>query len=310
LSVDDFSERFLSGGVRALANQVDTDGLLLAKNSTANFVGTPGTSPASALVYLQGQQKLDEMAAPRDNKRSFFISPAAQATTVDALKGLFQSSEKIAEQYESGVMGMALGGKFYMAQNIASHQVGALGGTPLVNGASQTGSTLNTKGWTASVTNVLKQGDVFTLAGVYSVNPITKQATASLQQFVVTAAANSDGSGNSSVGIYPSIVTSGATQTVSASPADGAAISILSGTGGSSYSQNILCHEDAFTLGCADLQMPHGVDFAAVATDAESGLSIRIVRAYDINNDAFPCRMDILYGWAALRPEWACRITG
>lgn len=308
LSVDEFAKRFLSGGTVALANQVDMDGLALAKNTTYNQVGTPGTTPASALVYLQAQQKLDEMAAPRDNKRSFFINPAAQAATVDGLKGLFQSSEKIAEQYEKGMMGQGLGGTFYMAQNIATHTVGPQGGTPLVNGASQTGSTLVTKGWTAAAASRLKKGDVFTLAGVFAVNPVTYQSTGSLQQFVVTADFSSDGSGNGSVSISPSINVSGSTQTVTASPADGAAITVV-GTGGSGYAQNILCHESAFTLGCADLQLPNGVDFAAVASDKESGLSIRIVRAYDINNDAFPCRMDILYGLAALRPEWACRIT-
>lgn len=309
LSVDDFSERFVEGALVSLANQVDLDGLKLAAQSSFNLVGTPGTVPATALVYLQAQQKLDEMGAPRDKNRSFFINPAAQASTVDGLKGLFQSSEKIAEQYESGMMGMGLGGTFYMAQNIYSQTVGPLGGTPLVNGASQTGATLSTKGWTAAAASRLKQGDVFTVAGVNAVNPITKQSTGALQQFVVTADFSSDGSGNGSVGISPSIITSGATQTVTASPADGAAITVV-GTAGTSYAQNILCHKKAFTLGCADLQMPNGVDFAAVASDSESGLSIRIVRAYDINNDAYPCRMDILYGWAAMRPEWSCRITG
>lgn len=310
LTVDKFRARYLDNAVVALANQVDMDGLLLAKNSVANFVGTPGTSPATALVYLQGQQKLDEMACMRDNKRAAFITPGAQATTVDGLKGLFQSSDRISKQYENGLMGQGLGADFYMAQNIATHTVGAYGGTPLVNGASQTGASLVTDGWTNSITGVLKQGDVFTIAGVHAVNPITKQALASLQQFLVTADANSGATtGPATVSIYPSIVTSGALQTVDASPADNAAITVVSGTASTGYAQNILCHEKAFTLGTADLVKPNGVDFAAVASDEESGLSIRIVRAYDINNDAFPCRLDILYGWAALRPEWACRIS-
>jgi hypothetical protein len=285
------------------------DGLNMAAMNVANSVGTPGTTPSTLQTYLSAQQKLNEMACPSDDKRSFFITPAAQAATVSALSGLFQSSAQIAEQYEKGMMGIAAGGKWFMAQNLYSRTVGALGGTPVVSGASQSGSSLVTSGWTASVTNVLNQGDVFTIAGVYAVNPITKQSTGSLQQFVVTSAASSNGSGQATVSIYPSIVTSGPTQTVTVSPANSAAISVVGGPGASSP-QNILCHEKAFTLGTADLELPGGVDFAAIATDEESGLSIRIIRAYDINNDVFPCRLDVLYGWAALRPEWACRIQG
>lgn len=309
LTVDKFKERYLDNALIALANQVDLDGMALAAQSVYNAVGTPGTTPNTALLYLQAQQKLNELACPQDNKRSIFVNAAGQATIVDALKGLFQSSDKIADQYESGMMGIGLGAKWYLAQNVANGVVGPLGGTPLVNGASQTGASLLTKGWTAAAASRLVVGDVFTIAGVNKVNPITRQSTGVLQQFVVTAAFSSDASGNGSVSISPSIIVTGATQTVSASPADGAAITVL-GTAGTASVNNILCHEKAFTLGTADLELPGGVDFAAVASDADSGLSIRVVRAYDINNDVFPCRLDVLYGWAALRPEWACRIMG
>lgn len=310
LSVDMFRERYLEPAMIALANQVDLDGLQLAAQNVYNAVGTPGTTPNTALLYLQAQQKLNEMACPQDDKRSIYINPAAQAVIVDTLKGLFQSSEKIAEQYESGVMGIGLGAKWSMAQNIYRSTVGAQGGTPLVDGASQTGTSLVTKGWSNSVTGVLKKGDVFTIAGVYAVNPVTKQSTGALQQFLVTADANSGAStGPATLSISPAITISGTLQTVTASPADGAAITVV-GASGAGAVNNILCHEMAFTLGTADLEMPNGVDFSSVATDAESGLSLRIVRAYDISNDLFPCRIDILYGLAALRPEWACRILG
>lgn len=311
LSVDAFKERYLDNGLIALANQVDSDGLTLAAQSVYNSVGTPGTTPATSLLYLQAQQKLNELACPSDNKRSMFINPAAQPVIVDALKGLFQSSEKIAEQYESGMMGMGLGSEWYMSQNIQNSTIGVATGTPLVNGANQTGATLACDGWTNSTNGILNLGDIITLAGVYKVNPITKQSTGVLQQFVVTATANSGASTGpiAALGISPSIITSGPTQTVSASPADNAVITVF-GTGGTLTANNILCHKNAFTLGTADLEMPKGVDFAAVASDPESGLSIRIVRAYDISNDMFPCRLDVLYGWAALRPEWACRVVG
>lgn len=309
LTVDRFKERYLDQAVLALANQVDLDGLQVAAQNTFNLVGTPGATPNTALIFLQAQQKLNELACPSDKNRCFYINPAAEAAIVDALKGLFQSSQLISEQYESGMMGRGLGGDWYMAQNIYSQTVGPLGGTPLVNTGSQTGSSLNTKGWTAAAAKRLSKGDVFTVAGVNKVNPITHQDTGVLQQFVVTADFSSDGSGNGSVSISPSITTSGPTQTVTASPIDGAALTIV-GTASTAYPQNILCHKNAFTLGTADLEMPNGVDFASVASDEDSGLSLRIVRAYDINNDMFPCRIDVLYGWAALRPEWSCRITG
>lgn len=310
LSIDMFKERYLDNAVTALANKVDMDGLQVAAQNVYNAVGSPGTTPSAALTYLQAQQKLNEFGCPQDAKRSFHINPAAQTSIVDALKGLFQSSEKIAEQYEKGAMGMALGGKFFMAQNIYSHTSGQRGGTPLMNGATSSGaSSIVTDGWTAAAANRVKKGDVFTIAGVYAVNPITKQSTGVLQQFVVTSDTSSDGSGNATIPISPSIVTSGSTQTVDAVPADNAALTFLSGASTVNVN-NILMHKNAFTLGCADLELPQGVHFAAVASDPETGLSIRIVRAYDISNDAFPCRLDVLYGWKAVRPEWACRIIG
>jgi hypothetical protein len=309
LTVDDFSERYIKNAVLALANQVDTDGLTMAYQNTYNSVGVPGTTPSALLTFLNAQGTLDNNACPRDDMRSIYINPNAQIATVNALSGLFQSADRISEQYEKGQMGKAIGATWYMAQNIVSRTVGALGGTPVVAGAGQTGASLNTSGWSNSVSGLLNIGDVFTIAGVYGVNPITKQSTGSLQQFVVTAQASSNGSGLSTVSISPSIVTSGSTQTVTASPANSAAITVV-GAAGTASPQNILCHEKAFTLGCADLELPEGVHFAAVASDPESGLSIRVVRAYDINSDQIPCRLDVLYGWAAMRPEWACRIQG
>lgn len=308
LSVDEFRKRYIDNAVIALANQVDSDGLLMAYQNTANSVGTPGTTPSALLTYLQAQQKLNENSCGMD-KRSFNINPAAQTSIIDALKSLFQSSEQISSQYKKGMMGIAAGGDWLMSQNVQVHTVGALGGTPLVNGGSQTGASLVTDGWTASAAPRLKQGDIFTIAGVLAVNPVTKQSTGSLQQFVVTADVSSDGSGNATIPIYPSIVTSGSTQTVFAGPADNAALTVV-GAASTATPQNILCHEDAFVMGSADLELPKGVDFAAVASDPESGLSMRIVRAYDISADSFPCRIDILYGHKAVRPEWACRIQG
>jgi hypothetical protein len=306
LKIDDFSKRFISPAVATIANKIDHSGLALYKG-IYNSVGTPGTTPNALLTYLQAGVKLDDNAAPMDGDRSVCITPMMQATIVDALKGLFQQSSAIASQYRRGQMGTAIGFDWYMDQNCNTHTVGPLGGTPLVNGASQTGASLITDGWTASAASRLKEGDVFTVAGVYSVNPQSRQSTGSLQQFVCTADKSSDGSGNLTATISPSITVSGAFQTVTGSPADNAAITVI-GAASTVSPQGLLHHKDAFTLAMADLPLPQGTDMAARVSDSQLGMSIRMIRDYDITTDKFPCRLDVLFGWATLRPELACRI--
>jgi hypothetical protein len=207
-------------------------------------------------------------------------------------------------------MGTVIGMKWSMDQLVASRTVGAQGGTPLVNGASQTGATLACDGWSNSITGVLKAGDIFTMAGVYAVNPVTKQSTGRLQQFVVTADANSNGSGQiAALAISPSIVTSGTTQTVTASPADNAAMTVL-GTGATVGVSNVLFHKDAFTLACIPMQTYGGLDKSAVEYDSDTGIAVRFTQGMDVTNDKLLVRADVLYGWAATRPEWATRIEG
>lgn len=309
LSIDAFSDRIVKPAMATIANKIDRDGLTMGYQSAYNAVGTPGATPATAAVFLAAGAKLDFEAAPRDGQRSLAIDPLANASMVDVLKGLFQSSEKISDQYEQGNMGQAFGFKWSMDQNVVAHTVGPLGGTPLVNGASQTGSSLITDGWTAAAASRLKKGDVFTIANVYAVNPQSRQSTGQLRQFVVTADVSSDGSGNLTAAISPAIVTSGAFQNVNAGPADNAAITVL-GAASTVTPANLAFHKDAFVLGCADLLLPKGVDMASRSASKKVGLSVRMVRQYAINTDAFPCRFDVLYGWKALYPELACRIQG
>lgn len=308
LNIDDFSKRILAPAMATVANKVDRDGLAEYKN-VFNAVGTPGTIPTALKTYLQAAAKMDYEATPRDGNRSVVIDPSAQVEIIDALKGLFQSGNQIKEQYESGNMGLAGGFKWSMDQNVNAHTVGPLGGTPLVNGASQTGSSLVTDGWTAAAAARLKKGDIFTIANVYAVNPQTRQSTGQLRQFVVTADVSSDSSGNLTAAIYPAITTSGAFQTVDSAPADNAAITVL-GAASTVSPTHLAYHRDAFVLGCADLMLPGGVDKAARVSDKQLGLSVRMVRQYDIVNDKWPCRLDILYGWKTVYPELACRIQG
>jgi hypothetical protein len=307
LSIDDFRDRFIKPAIATVANRIDRDGLLLSKE-VWNQVGTPGTTPNALLTYLTAGVRLDDDATPMDGQRCMVVTPLMQATIVDALKGLFQQATEIAMQYRKGAMGTAGGWDWYMDQNVTSLTVGPQGGTPVTNGAGQTGSSLVTDGWTAAAANRLLKGDVITIAGVNHVNPQSRQSNGVLQQFVVTADVDSDGSGNATIPIAPAITPSGAFQTVDAAPGDGAAITVA-GTGGTVSPLGLGFHKDAFTLVTADLPMPRGVDMASRVSDKQLGLSIRMVRAYDINQDQFPCRLDILYGWAALRPELACRVA-
>jgi hypothetical protein len=229
---------------------------------------------------------------------------------------LFHAGDQLEKQYKKGRMGEAAGFEWRMDQNVATHTVGALGGTPVVKTtvAAQGASAIAVTGGSNSISGYLKAGDVITIAGVYALNPQSKQSTGSLQQFVVTADSDTDGSGEiAALGISPAIQTTGQYANCSALPIQNAVIQVFGHA--SSYANkvspaNLAYHRDAFVLGMADLDLPGGVDMAARASDPDAGLSLRIVRAYDINNDVFPCRVDVLYGWKAIYPELACRVHG
>ena len=184
--------------------------------------------------------------------------------------------------------------------------MGNYAGTPLVNGASQTGSSLITNGWTASRSGLLNVGDVFTIAGVHAVNPQNYLSTGSLKNFVVVSTAASDSGGNSTIVFSPAITTTGPYQNVDTAPANGAAITPM-GTAATSYFQNIAFTRDAFGLVCVPMELPGGVDFAA--REMFRNISMRVIRAYDVWNDVTPCRIDILYGVARFYDELAVRLT-
>lgn len=327
-SIDDFSERFIKPAMAKLASHVDYQGLALAKD-VYNQVGTPGSTPGTNTgsgllvantpgIFLNAGAVLDMFACPRDENRNIVLNPQAMAGSVSGLSGLYQDQGRIADQYRNGMMGRALGFNFAMDQNVNTLTTGAHAGTYTdfkVDGADQTGSTLHIDGFTAS-TATITAGEVFTIAGVYSVNPENQQSTGELARFTVVTGGTVDGSGDIDLTISPSIVVAGtgvANGTVNAGPADGALISFLSLAAVSTQTaetrpMNLAYHKDAFTLATADLILPEGVHFAARET--YDGISMRIIRQYDINNDNMPCRIDILGGWKTLRPEFACRIAG
>ena len=308
LSIDDFGDRILKPCIASIANRMDADVNALA-TQVANMEGTPGTTPNAILTYLLAGVDLDNNAAPMDNDRHLVLTPLAQAYIIDALKGLFQQADAIAQQYVKGQMGRAVGFNWYMDQNIFTYTVGALGGSPTVSTlAGQTGNTLLTIGWTAAAAPRLAVGDVFTIVGVHSVNPQSRQSTGILQKFTVQLAASSDGSGNLTATISPPIIPSGQYQTVDSSPAASAAITVL-GAATTQSPQNMAFHRDAFTLVTADLPEPRGVDMSGRLSDKQLGVSILFVRAYDVFSGQLISRLDLLYGTAVLRQELAARIA-
>lgn len=318
-----FKERYLKPAGLKLAALLDYRIALKMKNGFHQVVGTPGTPPASFADLLAAGVPLDRMSVPRDGMRMAAIEPGANASIVAGLSGLFNSQGVLSEQYKTGVIKTGAGLDLAMSQNVPTHTVGPLGGTPLVNGANQglinSGATDNpyaattslvTDGWTAAAALRLNQGDVFTIAGVFSVNPETKQSTGVLQQFLVTANTSSDAGGNATVVISPAIIAGGAYQNVTARPADNAAITVVTGTAGTSYTQNIVWHRDAFTFVSPKQELPGGMDMAYQASLAdEGGVSLRFVRGYDITNNRFISRFDILWGGAVTLPNFGCRRT-
>lgn len=303
LSLDDFSARIIEPAMAVLASNIEADAFNMYKD-VYQQVGTAGTIPNNLKVLNQARAKMTDSLTPSGD-RSVCLNTDAQVELVDAVKGLFQDSSAIAQQYRDGLMGRTAGfGNIYENTIIPVHTNGTMGGTPLVNGASQTGATIAIDGLAASGT--VTKGTVFTLAGVFSVHPETKVSTGKLQQFVVTADATASSGAIAALAISPSIVTSGATQNVTGSAADNAAVTFV-GSASTGYAQNMAFHKDAFAFVTADLVKPDGVDWSARETI--DGLSIRMIRQYDINNDKFPCRLDILYGYKAVRPQMACRIT-
>ena len=329
LSLDMFSDRILKPAVAAIANKIDFDGTTTAALNTANIVGTAGTPPTGLLTYLQAQAFLDSEGAPRDGRRSCIVEPFTSATIVDSLKGLFVPTAEISSQYTKGLMGRDSGGmNWKLDQNIVSQTFGNFSASTVTASVATTTATgFLTSGWASTSTITLtaantgtinlNAGDTFTIAGVYATNPQNRQpyGTNKLRSFVVKSAVTVASGSSVSVTVSPAVISGGQFQNVSIPSASAtAAVTFFasqynpSGNGVVSP-QNIVMHRNAFTLAMADLELPEGVHFAGRASDKEIGLSMRVVRQYTINNDSIPTRVDVLYGWAPLYQELACRVA-
>lgn len=301
LSMDDFADRVIEPAMNVLAAAVEADAFQMLLDVYYQ-VGTVGTAPSALLTYLQANARLTNSLAPTSN-RCTHLTPADMVVIVDALKGLFQSSTEIGSQYREGIMGTAAGSEWYQNTLMPRMTTGNKVASVVVSGAAQTGSSLLVGGVAAADT--FKKGQVFTIAGVNEVHPETKVDMGRLQQFVVTADVTSAGT-TVTLQIAPSITVTGAYQTVSASPANSAAL-VFMGAASTQHGMDVEFYKNAFAIAFADLQMPKGVDFAH--REEMDGISLRVARQWQVTTDNFITRADVLYGYKTIRPELACRIA-
>lgn len=311
LNIDDFSKRFVRPAAISLANEIDFDGLAQVLNF--NFqVGTPGTVPNAIATYLDALRVLSDNAAPMDD-RYIVIGPAMNAAIIPAMAGLFNPQVLISSQNRKGIMTKdTFGADWYMDQNLNVFTTSPLGGVPLVNGLNQSGASLITNGWTAAAALRVRRGDVFTVAGVFAVNPQNKQSTGRLMQFVATADTSSDGAGNATIPISPAIVGPSTPvnplQNVSVLPTTGNALT-FPGAASTVQTTGAAFHPDAITFANADLPLYGGLDMGNRMSDDQLKMSMRCIRDYDINLDRAPLRLDLLGGWAPLYTELLVRIA-
>ena len=331
LSVQNFRKQVLNPSLPAMATAIDLDALGLTYNGFLQ-IGTPGTTPGTSGGTFAGAggatgiinnynspawplfsgALLDGQAAPRDGRREIILNQWGMAQTVAGLSGLLNPQAGIGEQYKKGVMTDALDFRWAMDQNIRNLLTGVrtVGSTPLVFGASQVGANLVSNGWASGA--YLNAGEIIMVQGIYHVNPENQQGLTAYQAtFVVTSQCVANSAGVMTIPIYPSIIPTVSTSaygTVTASPASGATITLMSGADNTFYPVNVAFHGDAFTMATADLVMPNNIDFAARET--YENISILLTKAYDITNLQFPARCDILAGYACTRPELVCRVTG
>jgi hypothetical protein len=297
LTIDDFAERYINPAMSVLAANIEADAFSMVKDV---YQAVDNTGNAMTLnKALTARKRLVDALAPGD-ARTLILNTQDNLDLVDALKGLFQDSTLIAKQYREGKVGTTAGfGDVFENTILPTMTTGTDASNCTINGASQTGASIAINNGSSKT---FKQGDVVTFPGCNRVHPETKTDTGVLHQFVVTADV---ASGGTTMTISPSIVTSGATQNCSASPTNSGAITKVGGAS-AVYKPSLAFHRDAFAFATADLVMPKGVDFAA--RDTMDGISMRLIRDYDINNDKLVTRIDVLYGYKTVRPQLACRI--
>ncbi len=306
MQIKDMATRVIKPAVQAIAQDVESKFLVKAINSVYNSVGTAGSNAFGVADVLASRTLLNKNLCPKDDNRFILLDSEAGAKAVDARKGLFQSSEEIAKQYKMGYIGTADGFKWLENELLPTVTNGNdITFEVRTTVSTQGQSTLVVEGLTTT-TGTVKKGTVFTVAGVFAVHPQTKAVQTRLQQFVVTADATADGSGFATLSISPAMYTTGTLQNIASFPADGNACTPV-GAASTGYLQNIAFHKSAFRMVSVPLVMPTNAEFAAQET--VDGITVAIVRDWDQVTRKMITRLDFLGGLAAVRPEWAVRLT-
>ena len=304
LTVEDFSEKYIVPNAMKLASYIDMDVASFAKDHIYNTIKSSafGTAPNAISYFADAGRKIKEGLVPMDSPLNCIISPRTEASIVPALAGQYNPQNNISEMYTKGQMSRAMGFDWYMSQTLPAHTHGTCttGSSPAVSG--YTSSTLTISNMTSNGT--LNAGDTLTVSGCYAVNLETKQTYGSLQQFVVTSTTTASGT-NITVSVSPSIVISGPNQTVSATPVGGT-VTLDQTTANQVAQCDLVLHEKSFAVAFADLELPNNMDMASQIS--QDGISLRFLRGYDIANARRLSRIDVFYGIAAVRPEWAAKI--
>lgn len=308
-----FKRNVLEPMIVPLANKIDSLGLALY-NQVYNSVGTPGTSPSDLAYFLDAGALLDNFSCPRD-ARYATVSPKTNAKVVYGNRALFNKSSEIDSQYEKGIIDTGAGFKWQMDQNVKTHVVGTFGtSTPLMDGTTADGATtINVNGW-ASGASTLNAGDIISIDGVYALNPVSKEATNELMQFRITTTTADSSGAMATLPISPAIILTGPTRNVSALPVNDAKVYVY-GKNDNTYSAkrsitDLLYHRNAFTLACIDMAVPDSVYWGTKVKADGLPFSFRMVKTYNGNSDEELLRLDVMVGWALVRPEWAARVQG
>lgn len=314
--IEEAKSRYIDKAASAMAAVADSLAFSSVYKDVPRSIGTPGTTPTTNLVYLQAGRKLDDAACPTD-KRVAVLDGEQMIVLVNANLASFNPANVISEGFKKGMFGRNVLNvdEWYTSQSRATFTTGtSTTATPLIDGAGQTGSTVNINGW-GSGNTTLRRGDVITIAGVYEINPENYTSTGRLQQFVVTADTSDSTGATATLPISPSIITSGQLQTVSGSPANDAVVTYWSMAAGGTQSATVspvglIFHREAFAGVTADLAKPAGGARSERIRSKARGMTLRMAETWDVQTDQNITRLDSLVGFKTVREEWAVRVQG
>lgn len=319
LKIGELGERVIKPAMIQLANSVDTY-LAGLYSSVPNWVGTSGQKVNSYADFALAPERLDEMAVPQDT-RAAILSPSDHWALLGSQTSLYiQDAAKGA--YRKGSLGEIGGVDTFMSQNVLTHTAGTRTNAAVDQSITSATTTYSSVKDTMTqtihmdglgTTKTIKKGDVFTIADVYAVNPVTKAALPFNKQFVVVSDVSSDAvtTGDADIVISPPLIWTGAFQNVAVpsgvTDLNDKVVTWVQAAGAADR-QNLVFHKNAFALVMVPLVSPPGA--VDVSRQSYKGTSVRIIPVYDGTNDISKWRCDILFGGKTIDPRLATRLSG